>query len=65
MFGVLDKVLMQSVTKCMHEKNNKSDLHLETKTTHPSHLTEYLSSVLETVPNKLYSEVDRQHNFGT
>jgi len=39
----------------MHENNNKSDLNLETKT-HPRHLTEYLSSALETVLNILYSE---------
>lgn len=40
----------------MHEKNNKSDLNLETKATHPSHLIECLSSVLENLPNILSSE---------
>lgn len=47
---------MRSMSKCMHEKNNKSDLNLETKPTHPGHLSEYLSSALETVLNILYSE---------
>lgn len=47
---------MQSVSKCIQEKNNKSGLNVETKLIHPSHLTEYLSSVLATVPNILFSE---------
>lgn len=47
---------MRSVSKCVHEKNNKSDLNLGTKPTHPSHLTAYLSSALETVLNILSSE---------
>lgn len=46
MFDVLGTVFMCSVSKCIHEQNNKSDLNLETKTPYQNNLSEYFSHYL-------------------
>lgn len=61
MFDMLGTVLMCSVSKRMHEKNNKSDLNLETKNSLPELFKGVLLSLsaLGTLLKILYSENGR------